>query len=134
MLILLDITPDQSMLDEGVAREIINRIQKLRKKAGLIPSDEIQVYYQITPKNCDLDRVASTHKDFIENTIKAQILHFENLNKSFPIIINESQTVLNILFISSINKMINNRFIFILVEKCKFRIDFNKSSRFIKLK
>lgn len=29
---LLDITPDQSMVDEGVAREVINRIQKLRKK------------------------------------------------------------------------------------------------------
>uniref|UniRef100_H2Z863 Isoleucine--tRNA ligase, cytoplasmic n=1 Tax=Ciona savignyi TaxID=51511 RepID=H2Z863_CIOSA len=32
VLILLDVTPDQSMLDEGVAREVINRIQKLRKK------------------------------------------------------------------------------------------------------
>jgi len=32
ILILLDVTPDQSMLDEGIAREIMNRIQKLRKK------------------------------------------------------------------------------------------------------
>ena len=32
VLILLDVTPDQSMLDEGVAREIVNRIQRLRKK------------------------------------------------------------------------------------------------------
>lgn len=31
-LVLLDITPDQSMVDEGMAREVINRIQKLRKK------------------------------------------------------------------------------------------------------
>lgn len=31
---LLDVTPDQSMVDEGVAREVINRIQKLRKKVG----------------------------------------------------------------------------------------------------
>ena len=29
---LVDVSPDQSMLDEGVAREVINRIQKLRKK------------------------------------------------------------------------------------------------------
>ncbi len=33
-LVLLDVTPSQDMLDEGVAREIINKIQKLRKKVG----------------------------------------------------------------------------------------------------
>lgn len=32
ILVLLDVTPDQSMVDEGVAREVINRIQRLRKK------------------------------------------------------------------------------------------------------
>uniref|UniRef100_A0A670J600 Isoleucine--tRNA ligase, cytoplasmic n=1 Tax=Podarcis muralis TaxID=64176 RepID=A0A670J600_PODMU len=32
VLVLLDVTPNQSMVDEGVAREVINRIQKLRKK------------------------------------------------------------------------------------------------------
>ncbi|NXD98336.1 SYIC protein, partial [Chaetorhynchus papuensis] len=36
VLVLLDVTPDQSMVDEGVAREVINRIQKLRKKRNLI--------------------------------------------------------------------------------------------------
>lgn len=34
VLVLLDVTPDQSMVDEGVAREVINRIQKLRKKVS----------------------------------------------------------------------------------------------------
>ncbi len=32
LLVLLDMTPSQEMLDEGVAREVINKIQKLRKK------------------------------------------------------------------------------------------------------
>ena len=31
---LLDVTPSQEMVDEGVAREIINKIQKLRKKVS----------------------------------------------------------------------------------------------------
>ena len=34
VLVLLDVTPDQSMLDEGVAREVVNRVQKLRKKVS----------------------------------------------------------------------------------------------------
>ena len=32
VLILLDTTPDEALLSEGVAREVVNRIQKLRKK------------------------------------------------------------------------------------------------------
>ena len=35
VLVLLDMTPDQSMLDEGLAREVINRIQKARKKVSI---------------------------------------------------------------------------------------------------
>ena len=35
VLILLDITPDQAMLNEGIAREVVNRIQKLRKKVPI---------------------------------------------------------------------------------------------------
>ena len=41
VLVLLDVSPDQSMVDEGVAREVINRIQKLRKKVG----DESRALY-----------------------------------------------------------------------------------------
>ena len=33
---LVDVTPSQEMVDEGVAREVVNKIQKLRKKVGLV--------------------------------------------------------------------------------------------------
>lgn len=36
-LVLLDIEPDETMLNEGVAREVINRVQKLRKKVCSCP-------------------------------------------------------------------------------------------------
>ena len=39
VLVLLDVTPDQSMLDEGVAREVVNKIQKLRKKVDFSMQD-----------------------------------------------------------------------------------------------
>ena len=32
LLVLLDVTPSQEMVDEGLAREVVNKIQKLRKK------------------------------------------------------------------------------------------------------
>ncbi|XP_066474326.1 isoleucine--tRNA ligase, cytoplasmic [Tiliqua scincoides] len=73
VLVLLDVTPDQSMVDEGVAREVINRIQKLRKKRNLVPTDEITVYYRAHPEGDYLDTVIKEHTDFIFATIKATL-------------------------------------------------------------
>uniref|UniRef100_A0A4W5MVK0 Isoleucine--tRNA ligase cytoplasmic ubiquitin-like domain-containing protein n=1 Tax=Hucho hucho TaxID=62062 RepID=A0A4W5MVK0_9TELE len=78
VLVLLDVTPDQSMLDEGVAREVINRIQKLRKKGHLVPSDEITVYYSCDPAGDYLDTVIQAHTDFILATTKAPL-------KTYPV-------------------------------------------------
>ncbi|XP_072328733.1 isoleucine--tRNA ligase, cytoplasmic [Scyliorhinus torazame] len=72
-LVLLDVTPDQSMEDEGVAREVINRIQKLRKKAHLVPSDDITVYYSCQPPGEYLENVIQNHNDFILGTIKTSL-------------------------------------------------------------
>uniref|UniRef100_A0A8C3E3Q3 Isoleucine--tRNA ligase, cytoplasmic n=1 Tax=Corvus moneduloides TaxID=1196302 RepID=A0A8C3E3Q3_CORMO len=73
VLVLLDVTPDQSMVDEGVAREVINRIQKLRKKRNLVPTDEITVYYRALPQGEYLDTIIQEHAEFIFATIKADL-------------------------------------------------------------
>ncbi|KAM8930507.1 isoleucine--tRNA ligase, cytoplasmic [Pelodytes ibericus] len=73
VLVLLDVTPDQSMVDEGVAREVINRIQKLRKKGNLVPTDEITVYYQSQPEGEYLQSVIERHTDFILATVKSPL-------------------------------------------------------------
>uniref|UniRef100_A0A672GCA1 Isoleucine--tRNA ligase, cytoplasmic n=1 Tax=Salarias fasciatus TaxID=181472 RepID=A0A672GCA1_SALFA len=88
VLVLLDVSPDQSMVDEGVAREVINRIQKLRKKGHLVPSDEITVYYRCQPEGEYLDSVIQAHKDFILATTKAPLLPFP-VPKSASTIIEE---------------------------------------------
>lgn len=46
-LVLLNVCPDQSMKDEGLAREVINLVQKLRKEAKVTPSDPVTVYFQV---------------------------------------------------------------------------------------
>ncbi|XP_063282541.1 isoleucine--tRNA ligase, cytoplasmic [Pelobates fuscus] len=73
VLVLLDVTPDQSMVDEGVAREVINRIQKLRKKGNLVPTDDITIYYQSQPKGDYLQSVIERHTDFILATVKSPL-------------------------------------------------------------
>ncbi|KAJ8912420.1 hypothetical protein NQ315_006086 [Exocentrus adspersus] len=90
VVILLDVTPDSSMKDEGMAREIINRIQKLRKKAHLVPTDEVRVFYRCSE---DLDRVARDYKEFIESTIKAPFRDVKTKTSQDHLIIEDLQTL-----------------------------------------
>lgn len=92
VLVLLDCTPDASMQDEGTAREIINRIQKLRKKAHLVPTDQITVFYKA---DGELKRVADSFKSFMEETIKAPIKSAEMRQPSDNLIMEETQTLKN---------------------------------------
>lgn len=88
VLILMDVTPDPSMQDEGTAREIVNRVQKLRKKAHLVPTDEIAVFYDTEG---DLDRIATEYRDFIEGTLKAPFQHFKARTAIHEFIIEDTQ-------------------------------------------
>lgn len=74
VLVLMDLTPTEDLLHEGVAREIINRIQKLKKKTQLIPTDPVVVYYEVSDACSDLAKVAKSHKEFIEGVIKSPLL------------------------------------------------------------
>ena len=50
ILVILDMSPDQSMIDEGIAREVINRMQKLRKKGKLVPTDPVTIHWYTQDK------------------------------------------------------------------------------------
>jgi Domain of unknown function (DUF5915) len=58
----------------GTAREIVNKVQKLRKNAGLNIDDPIEVFYHKTPSNNGLptlfDRVLEKHIDSIRASLK----------------------------------------------------------------
>lgn len=77
-LILVDLQPTQEMFDEGIAREIINRIQKLKKKAKLIATDAVRVHYELVIQRAkegdmmiDLPSVINKYGSLIEQTIKS---------------------------------------------------------------
>jgi len=71
---------DDAMLDEAVAREIVNRVQKLRKKAGLRFEDEVEVFYDLTGKEsadlsfANIGRVIKSQEEFLRNALKLTIL------------------------------------------------------------
>lgn len=45
VVVLLDIQQRPELQMEGTAREVVNRIQRLRKKAGLVATDEVDAFY-----------------------------------------------------------------------------------------
>ena len=73
ILVLLDTTPDQTMLEEGVAREVINRVQKLRKSAGLKVADKVTMLYTVAPEDHSLNRIIKEHLDYIQTSSKTPL-------------------------------------------------------------
>ncbi len=71
VLMALDIRISDELRKEGVARDIVRRIQDQRKQAGLEISDQIEIYYQTGPKLTD---VFSTHRDYIATETLARKL------------------------------------------------------------
>merc|ERR1719266_1985870 len=73
ILVLLDTTPDQTMLEDGVAREVINRVQKLRKSAGLKVSDKVTMFYTVSPAEHSLSRIVVEHLDYIQTSSRTPL-------------------------------------------------------------
>jgi len=62
--VALDTTITEALLREGLAREVINRLQNLRKNAGFDVTDRIEGQYQATRR---LANAIAHHADWIRN-------------------------------------------------------------------
>ncbi|GES91290.1 isoleucyl-tRNA synthetase [Rhizophagus clarus] len=94
ILILLDIQVYQDLQEEGYAREIVNRVQRLRKKAGLQPIDPILMYYKLTKDTENqFEKVLKSQSDFIVKILKRPLLPISEKPESGEIIIEEEQEI-----------------------------------------
>ncbi|KAG6500965.1 hypothetical protein ZIOFF_040828 [Zingiber officinale] len=79
VLVVLDLRADESLFDAGVAREVVNRIQKLRKKAGLEPTDVVEVYYEPLGKSKNvLEKIVESQEEYIKDALGSPLLHQSN--------------------------------------------------------
>jgi isoleucyl-tRNA synthetase len=51
LLVMLTRTPDEACLEEGLAREFISRVQRLRKEAKLNSESKVRVLYRLNPES-----------------------------------------------------------------------------------
>lgn len=88
LVVLLDVKPEKSMLEEGLSREFINRIQKLRKKARLVPTDPISVEYYIDDddviERAKFEQVIKNNANSIATIIKSPLNQLKEKPQAEP--------------------------------------------------
>jgi isoleucyl-tRNA synthetase len=93
-LVLMDIKLHPELEQEGVAREIINRIQRLRKKAGLLPTDDINMYYRFAAgAPTELEIVIKSQEATLVKVVKKPLQAFKDMPSIEKLIIEEEQDV-----------------------------------------
>jgi isoleucyl-tRNA synthetase len=65
LLVAIDLTLDQDLIDEGIARELVNRIQNIRKEANFEVTDRIEIYYRTD--NDKIKRAIQVKAEYIMN-------------------------------------------------------------------
>lgn len=85
VLIILDTQLYDELINEGLSREIINRVQKLRKKAGLKTTDDIKMEYKVLEDPIGLEKVFDDFSGSFEKALrrpldKAPITQLEPLH------------------------------------------------------
>ena len=77
LMVAIDTTCDDELLSELRARSIIAMVQKLRKSAGLVVSDVIEIYYEVVDKKGDEKNRALSYQ-IIEKSLQD---HNETIRK-----------------------------------------------------
>lgn len=73
--VALDITISPALKQEGIARELVNRIQNIRKDSGFEVTDKIKVYLQ---KNDILEQAVKANEMYIKSETLTESLTFED--------------------------------------------------------
>jgi|TARA_B110000238_G_scaffold201210_1_gene256242 isoleucyl-tRNA synthetase len=99
MTVALDMTLTPELIQEGLARELVNRIQNFRKDSGLEVTDKIAISLKKEPQ---LEAVVSKNKSYILSETLADNLTFDpNLSDGLTLEFEKIKTILRIKKISS---------------------------------
>jgi len=79
LTVALDITISESLKSEGIAREIVNRVQNLRKDSGLDVTDRIVLSIETS---AFVQAATAANKEYICAEVLANDIHFTTVNAS----------------------------------------------------
>jgi isoleucyl-tRNA synthetase len=105
VLVLLDPTVTSEAQTESIARECVNRVQKLRKKAGLQTTDDIRMEFKLlSDDTAGLRDAILAHEDMIVEKVRGKLLPSQN-DESQDLIFEEEQTVADVRFLLRLLKL-----------------------------
>jgi isoleucyl-tRNA synthetase len=90
--VALDITISEELRKEGIARELVNRIQNIRKDSGFEVTDKIKV--QIL-KNDSIEQAVLANESYIKSeTLTNELIFVSEINNGTEIEFDELKTIL----------------------------------------
>jgi isoleucyl-tRNA synthetase len=103
VVVRLDIVVHPELLGEWLAREMINRVQKLRKKAGLQATDDIQVFYRFEgDTGSELLAAMKEHHEMLERTVRSVPIDSKERKEGSKLLIEEEQEIAEVKFLLSL--------------------------------
>ena len=90
LTVALDITINEDLKNEGIARELVNRIQNLRKESGFEVTDKISLKIL---KDGFVEKAVSTNENYLKSeTLTAELVFEEHLDEGTEIAFDEVNT------------------------------------------
>ena len=96
MIVLVDVAPHPELAEEGLVRELISRFQRLRKKAGLVPTDEVCMRYGVVadPDGVGLGSLVAARQDMFVAALRGRVEEArEGVVAEGSIILEEEQAI-----------------------------------------
>ncbi|PYI13347.1 isoleucyl-tRNA synthetase,cytoplasmic [Aspergillus japonicus CBS 114.51] len=113
LVTILDANLYPDLAEQGLGREIINRLQRLRKKAGLVPTDDVKMEYVVLsdPEDIGINKAFETQAKAIEKVVRRPLERHELVDGKLPsgeepqMIIQEEQEVQKATFLLRLLKL-----------------------------
>lgn len=92
LTVALDVTLTDDLRKEGLARELVNRIQNMRKESGFEVTDKIKIQVQ-QQQNSLLEQAINSNEMYIKTeTLTEELLITHELNQGIPIAFDDIET------------------------------------------
>ena len=75
VIVLLDTVLYPELADEGLVRDLISRLQRLRKKAGLVPTDNVRMEYRVLDNagTVDISTIIQAQQDAFRSALRGEL-------------------------------------------------------------
>ena len=92
LTVALDVSISTDLKNEGIARELVNRIQNMRKEQGLEVTDKIRLFVK---KDGVVDRAIESNADYIKNeTLTRDLILKEEIDNGNDVVFDSVNTAL----------------------------------------